>query len=91
MLGGFQEVEFDFGADNPGLSLFHCHQMLHMDFGFVQLIEYQSPRSMLGGPKRETTYPTKCGQRVSFRHALGSRNVINCNFVNNQPASASNA
>ena len=26
MLGGFQEVEFDFVADNPGLTLFHCHQ-----------------------------------------------------------------
>jgi FtsP/CotA-like multicopper oxidase with cupredoxin domain len=40
MLGGFQEVEFDFVADNPGLTLFHCHQQLHMDFGFMQLIEY---------------------------------------------------
>jgi Multicopper oxidase len=26
MLGGFQEVEFDFVADNPGPTLFHCHQ-----------------------------------------------------------------
>jgi FtsP/CotA-like multicopper oxidase with cupredoxin domain len=25
MLGGFQELEFDFVADNPGLTLFHCH------------------------------------------------------------------
>jgi hypothetical protein len=40
MLGGFQEVEFDFVADNPGLTLFHCHQQLHMDFGFMQLLEY---------------------------------------------------
>ena len=40
MLGGFQEVEFDFVADNPGLTLFHCHQQLHMDFGFMQLFEY---------------------------------------------------
>jgi FtsP/CotA-like multicopper oxidase with cupredoxin domain len=30
----------DFTADNPGLSLFHCHMQLHMDFGFMQLIEY---------------------------------------------------
>jgi FtsP/CotA-like multicopper oxidase with cupredoxin domain len=35
MLGGFQEVEVDFVADNPGLTLFHCHQQLHMDFGFM--------------------------------------------------------
>jgi FtsP/CotA-like multicopper oxidase with cupredoxin domain len=40
MLGGFQEVEFDFLADNPGLTLFHCHQQLHMDFGFMVLFRY---------------------------------------------------
>jgi FtsP/CotA-like multicopper oxidase with cupredoxin domain len=40
MLGGFQEAEFDFVADNPGLTLFHCHQQLHMDFGFMGLFKY---------------------------------------------------
>jgi FtsP/CotA-like multicopper oxidase with cupredoxin domain len=40
MLGGFQEVEFDFIADNPGPTLFHCHQQLHMDFGFMALFKY---------------------------------------------------
>ena len=40
MLGGFQEVEFDFVADNPGATLFHCHQQLHMDFGFMFLLDY---------------------------------------------------
>jgi len=40
MLGGFQEVEFDFVADNRGLTLFHCHQQLHMDFGFMALFKY---------------------------------------------------
>jgi FtsP/CotA-like multicopper oxidase with cupredoxin domain len=40
MLGGFQEVEFDFVADNPGKTLFHCHQQLHMDFGFMFLFDY---------------------------------------------------
>jgi FtsP/CotA-like multicopper oxidase with cupredoxin domain len=40
MLGGFQEVEFDFVADNPGPTLFHCHQQLHMDFGFMALFQY---------------------------------------------------
>ena len=40
MLGGFQELEFDFVADNPGPTLFHCHQQLHMDFGFMALFEY---------------------------------------------------
>jgi FtsP/CotA-like multicopper oxidase with cupredoxin domain len=40
MLGGFQELEFDFVADNPGPTLFHCHQQLHMDFGFMALFDY---------------------------------------------------
>ena len=40
MLGGFQEVEFDFVADNPGLTLFHCRQQMHMDFGFMALFNY---------------------------------------------------
>jgi FtsP/CotA-like multicopper oxidase with cupredoxin domain len=33
-------VEIDFVADNPGDTLLHCHQQLHMDFGFMQLIKY---------------------------------------------------
>ena len=40
MVGGYQEVEVDFIADNPGLTLFHCHQQLHMDFGFMTLFDY---------------------------------------------------
>jgi FtsP/CotA-like multicopper oxidase with cupredoxin domain len=40
MLGGFQEMEVDFVADNPGLTLFHCHMQLHMDFGFMALFDY---------------------------------------------------
>ncbi len=40
MLGGFQDAEFDFVADNPGPALFHCHQQLHMDFGFMALFDY---------------------------------------------------
>jgi len=40
MLGGYQEAEVDFVADNPGMTLFHCHQQLHMDFGFMALFDY---------------------------------------------------
>ncbi len=40
MLGGYQEAEIEFIADNPGLTLFHCHQQLHMDFGFMTLFDY---------------------------------------------------
>jgi FtsP/CotA-like multicopper oxidase with cupredoxin domain len=37
MLGGYQELEVDFIADQPGLTLFHCHMQLHMDYGFMGL------------------------------------------------------
>jgi FtsP/CotA-like multicopper oxidase with cupredoxin domain len=40
MLGGYQEADVDFVADNPGLTLFHCHQQLHMDYGFMALFDY---------------------------------------------------
>ncbi len=35
-------VEVDFVANNPGDTLMHCHQQLHMDYGFMQLIKYSS-------------------------------------------------
>jgi len=35
------KVEADLVADNPGPSLFHCHMQLHMDFGFMTLLEYE--------------------------------------------------
>lgn len=34
------QVEVDFVADDPGLTLFHCHNQLHMDFGFMTLFRY---------------------------------------------------
>ena len=30
----------DFLADQPGLTLFHCHNQLHMDYGFKALFRY---------------------------------------------------
>ena len=27
-------------ADNPGPTLFHCHRQLHMDFGFMAMVNY---------------------------------------------------
>jgi FtsP/CotA-like multicopper oxidase with cupredoxin domain len=39
-LDPYGSVEVDFLADNPGPTLFHCHQQLHMDAGFMQLIRY---------------------------------------------------
>ena len=35
-----KQVEVQFRADNPGASLFHCHMQLHMDHGFMALVEY---------------------------------------------------
>ncbi len=42
MLGGYQKAEVDFVADNPGPTLLHCHQQLHMDYGFMALFDYES-------------------------------------------------
>jgi FtsP/CotA-like multicopper oxidase with cupredoxin domain len=36
----FQELELDFVADNPGQTLFYCHQRLHMGFGFMGVFKY---------------------------------------------------
>jgi FtsP/CotA-like multicopper oxidase with cupredoxin domain len=35
-----KQVEVDFMADNPGPTLFHCHQQLHMDYGFMTMVQY---------------------------------------------------
>src|SRR3977135_1622118 len=36
----FSNAEVDFVANHPGLSLFHCHMQLHMDFGLKALVKY---------------------------------------------------
>jgi FtsP/CotA-like multicopper oxidase with cupredoxin domain len=33
-------AEVDFTANNPGATLFHCHNQSHMDFGFMTLFRY---------------------------------------------------
>lgn len=38
MLGGYQEMAIDVVADQTGASLLHCHQQLHMDYGFMALL-----------------------------------------------------
>ncbi len=37
-----ETVAVDFVADNPGNSLVHCHQQLHMDYGFMQMFKYRA-------------------------------------------------
>jgi FtsP/CotA-like multicopper oxidase with cupredoxin domain len=34
------QTEVEFTADNPGPTLFHCHQQNHMDLGFMMLFDY---------------------------------------------------
>lgn len=36
----FGRVAVDLLADQPGLTLFHCHNQMHMDFGFKALFRY---------------------------------------------------
>jgi FtsP/CotA-like multicopper oxidase with cupredoxin domain len=38
----WQQVEVDVSASQPGVSLFHCHQQLHMDMGFMAIMRYSS-------------------------------------------------
>ena len=33
-------ADIELMANHPGPTLFHCHQQLHMDFGFMQMIQY---------------------------------------------------
>jgi FtsP/CotA-like multicopper oxidase with cupredoxin domain len=36
----FGRATVDLVADQPGLTLFHCHIQQHMDFGFMALFRY---------------------------------------------------
>ncbi|HEX4276486.1 MAG TPA: multicopper oxidase domain-containing protein [Bryobacteraceae bacterium] len=36
----FGRASVDFTADQPGLTLFHCHIQMHMDYGFKALMRY---------------------------------------------------
>ena len=40
VVGAKSQTEVRLIADNPGRTLFHCHQQLHMDNGFMALLEY---------------------------------------------------
>jgi FtsP/CotA-like multicopper oxidase with cupredoxin domain len=36
----FGRASVDFTADQPGMTLFHCHIQMHMDYGFKALLRY---------------------------------------------------
>jgi FtsP/CotA-like multicopper oxidase with cupredoxin domain len=36
----YGRASVDFTADQPGLTLFHCHIQQHMDYGFKALLRY---------------------------------------------------
>ena len=40
LVGAGTEVEVEFTANNPGATLFHCHQQDHMDMGFMMVFRY---------------------------------------------------
>jgi FtsP/CotA-like multicopper oxidase with cupredoxin domain len=35
------QTDVEFTANNPGATLFHCHQQNHMDLGFMMLLNYE--------------------------------------------------
>jgi FtsP/CotA-like multicopper oxidase with cupredoxin domain len=40
VVGAKSQTEALLIADNPGRTLFHCHQQMHMENGFMALMEY---------------------------------------------------
>jgi len=40
LVGAGTQVDVEFTANNPGPTLFHCHQQDHMDMGFMMLFRY---------------------------------------------------
>jgi FtsP/CotA-like multicopper oxidase with cupredoxin domain len=40
MVAANSQVEVGLLANNPGPTLFHCHNQMHMDFGFMTMFEY---------------------------------------------------
>jgi FtsP/CotA-like multicopper oxidase with cupredoxin domain len=40
VLAGYQGIELDLAANNAGVTLLHCHQQLHMDYGLMALFDY---------------------------------------------------
>lgn len=40
LVKGFRKIEADVTPAMDGLTLFHCHQQLHMDYGFMTLFDY---------------------------------------------------
>jgi FtsP/CotA-like multicopper oxidase with cupredoxin domain len=40
VVGAMSRMEVNLDATNPGPTLFHCHQQMHMDYGFMAMIEY---------------------------------------------------
>jgi FtsP/CotA-like multicopper oxidase with cupredoxin domain len=40
VVGAMSQMEVNLVANNPGPTLFHCHQQMHMDYGFMALMEY---------------------------------------------------
>jgi FtsP/CotA-like multicopper oxidase with cupredoxin domain len=41
LVPSMQEMAVELTANNPGKSLFHCHQQDHMDAGFMMLFDYE--------------------------------------------------
>jgi FtsP/CotA-like multicopper oxidase with cupredoxin domain len=40
MVGANSQVQVELIANNPGPTLFHCHNQMHMDFGFMTMLQY---------------------------------------------------
>jgi len=60
-----KQVEVQFVAGSPGLSLFHCHMQLHIDFGFMTLLKYQDGPDRRPCPARAPSADLRRAEPVS--------------------------
>lgn len=76
MLGGFQEVEFDFVADNPGMTLFHC--ISNCTWTSVSCFFSGTPKHLM---TRFTAHSAKTGELNRSKAGAGWSATSSLHFV----------
>ena len=76
MVGANSQVEVELQANNSGPTLFHCHNQMHMDFGFMALFRYvrggESSTIASGRASRGAASPTDQALKFEIDLKLGS-------------------
>ena len=64
LVKGFRKIAVDFAPAMEGLTLFHCHQQFHMDYGFKMLFNVNNRES--AGNARAASRIPRSTQRSIF-------------------------